>query len=100
MTRHEFSQNPLRIKAYREWLDSPMTQAMLQMGREECRPCGLPTQTGEQALYYAGRLDGSNLILCLWENLEQYVKSAKETERISELVTTYGTKATDNPFDA
>ena len=72
----QFADNPASLAAYHEWRRLPMTQIMLDFCRIQAEPLGLPgvNQTGEGALYYAGRIDGGYAILNLLSNLPQQVE--------------------------
>lgn len=87
----EFVSLPERMKAYRDWVGQPMTQAVMGMARDTMGPSGLPTdqRTGEKALYYAGKIDGADEVIALLTSLEDYLLARVQQAKAARLLPDY-----------
>ena len=96
------TQDPKVVEGYREWLHSPMTQKMLEIGNALARPTALSEATGEAALLSYGFMQGTHALLDLFTNLEGYAKQLEQQKRIAMARPNYGAEKImkENGYDS
>jgi hypothetical protein len=89
--------NPAFVEAYRTWLQNPVTVRILQLAKSSARPIGLPSATGEAALYYSGQIDAIESMLTFLSEFDSLCKRHLEAAAASSvrLESTYGVPKLD-----
>ncbi len=84
--------NPAFLEAYNEWLKNPVTVRMLQLAKSSARPIGLPSATGEAALYYSGQIDAIESMMTFLSEFDSLCKRHLEyaAANSAKLESTYG----------
>lgn len=82
MTIYSIVNDPELLKTYREWLQHPMTKLLATTAVKFARPIGLPTISGDQALYAQGHAVASaNIIRVIFE-LEDVVDEQRKLAKM------------------
>lgn len=89
--------NSAFLEAYKEWQKHPVTCRILQLARDSSKPAGLPTLTGEAALYYSGQVDAIETLMIFLSEFDSLCKRHLEYVAASStrLESTYGVKKLD-----
>jgi len=92
MTINQIVRDTELLKTYREWLNHPMTKILKDMATKFSRPVGLPTVTGESALYAQGHAVASSNFLRIIFELEDLAEEQRQVAKMK-LDPEYGLKA-------
>lgn len=82
MTVQDILRDPELLKSYREWLSHPMTKTMRDMAVKFSRPVGLPTVSGDSALYAQGHAVASSNFLRVIFELEDLVEEQRQIAKL------------------